>query len=255
MSSSHGSYKSVDGINLKVVRAEQHLNALKDEMGKYYRAADANPSVVRIEDMGELWSFTLGEVLEPPMILSAIVGDCATNLRAPLDYIARALHESVAGPLGIDAISPTFPIYTDETNFQRNTRLADLHIPATALAEVKAVQPFASNAGYEPLAFLHALTNRDKHRLPLLTMIFGGHAFARLMIGGQGGEAVTSLSFAKWSFPEGWTPSRMDMDIELAGIIAFCDPGMPREPIDVTLQNILVTVRDRVVPRFLPFIT
>ena len=51
MSSPHGSYKSVDGINLKVVRAEQHLKTLKDEMGKYYKAADANPSVVRIEGM------------------------------------------------------------------------------------------------------------------------------------------------------------------------------------------------------------
>ena len=75
------------------------------------------------------------------------------------------------------------------------------------------------------------------------------------MIGGQGGEGVTSLSLPKWSFPEGWSPSPGDMDIELAGFIVFCDPSMPREPIDVTLQNILETVRDHVVPRFLPFIT
>lgn len=244
---------SLDGISLKIIRAQEHLNAVKDEITGYHRM---NPYTIRAEKKGEVWEFAPIVRQEPPLYLSAIVGDCVTNLRSALDYIIWGLCSRHAGrileppPIGRD--KPYFPIFQDSNRYQEMAkRLARYKIPASVLAEIESVQPY--HGGYEPLWCLRILVNQDKHRLPLLTIGITSTMYLNVADVAES-EACTSLSVAESMLPAGFTPNNMQVDSQITGYVTFKDTGMPREPVDVTLENILVTVRGSVVPRFAPFL-
>jgi hypothetical protein len=159
----------LDGARLKVVRAEKHLNALQDEIGRYL---DTHPYEFPTEHEGDVVTAKSAVVkTEPPLDLGCIFGDCLTNLRSSLDYIAWELavrHSPAPVVEGKDIIY--FPLAKDATDFgtKRRADLARYSIPAPALDLIESVQPY--HTGYESLRLLTTLGNKDKHRLPLLTV-------------------------------------------------------------------------------------
>src|SRR5262249_51124171 len=79
----------LDGARLKASRAQEHLEALRLEIGRYL---DTRPYEVPVEEKGGM--VNVGPVTikaEPPPRLSCILGDCVGSLRASLDYVAWQL--------------------------------------------------------------------------------------------------------------------------------------------------------------------
>src|SRR5262245_15024560 len=98
----------LDGARLKVVRAQEHLESLKDESRGYL---DGHPYKIITEEIHDpqgfpsmqailpdgspkltkYWKFTPEVHTLPPLRLSALIGDVVGNLRAALDYIVWQL--------------------------------------------------------------------------------------------------------------------------------------------------------------------
>jgi hypothetical protein len=79
----------LDGARLKIVRAQKHLDSLKDEISRYL---DTHPYEFPTEHEGNVVAARPAIVSEPPPLeLGCIAGDCFSNLRKSLDYIAWEL--------------------------------------------------------------------------------------------------------------------------------------------------------------------
>jgi hypothetical protein len=108
----------LDGARLKVVRAQKHLKALYHEIERYI---DAEPYDVPVTQIGNLVSAEGVITAEPPPDLACIVGDCVTNLRAALDYVAWELVARFATkPLtGKQERRISFPIVANKSDFPK----------------------------------------------------------------------------------------------------------------------------------------
>jgi hypothetical protein len=173
----------LDGARLKVVRAQKHLESLKDEIGRYLGndpyefpaehesdAVTAKPAIVKVE---------------PPLDLGCIIGDCLANLRPSLDYIAWELASQYSpAPLVPKKDRIYFPLNKEAAGFNTNARphFVKYCVPAVAIDLMESVQPY--QAGYEPLGLLSDLVNEDKHRLPLLTVAYLDTASIRVTVEG-----------------------------------------------------------------------
>ena len=197
---------ALDGARLKVVRAQEHLDALKTEVRAYL---DGHPYQIVLQGAGDCLSASAAVRVAPPIRLSAIIGDCVTNARAALDHIAwqlavRHLDRPPFSDMD-DRRWVSFPPTIDpnaDGHVNRINRFANRQIPASAISIIKSVQPY--NAGQQPLWYLHELVNCDKHRLPLLTIgvvhgirhltLFGVDAVSgdRKMLGGA--SSIQSMS-------------------------------------------------------------
>src|SRR5215472_2658850 len=89
----------LDGAVIKLKRARDHLQELKELLAKKIEAVS---QTLTLSDDGQIVTAKLGKVFHADPELSAIIGDCLTNLRASLDYIAWELASKYAGrPLTI----------------------------------------------------------------------------------------------------------------------------------------------------------
>ena len=256
----------LDGSRLKVVRAQEHIDSLKAEIGMYL---NEKPYEFPTQAESNAWVVRPGIRSHPPIRLSTIVGDCLGNARAALDYIAWqiALRYFVP-PLNVkssrDRYAVAFPLTPKEV-VKRLDAFADRKVPAAICDEIRAVQPH--NAGYEPLEWLHKLVNDDKHRLPVLVMgVLGGIDISIAELGdnvdppmrasGTGGRdvGVGYYGFINPNLPTNDPTSRdrMQVDTEGTGYVALEDGLMPDEPVERTLEKIVKTVAN-VVPLFDPF--
>src|SRR5437667_1296401 len=162
----------LDGARFKVIRAQEHLDCLKSEVGMYL---DTQPHEVRSQPQRRpqhTWlpsTHVLPTIVpgEPSPRLSIIIGDCVTNARAALDYLMWELAARFFNPpLDIDKrprdkTLAAFPIFDNphKKSFKddRFNSLTKRKVPAHAITELKRVQPH--NAGYEPLLWLQTLVN------------------------------------------------------------------------------------------------
>jgi hypothetical protein len=161
----------LDGARLKVVRAEKHLESLKLEVGRYL---DTRPYEFATEHESDTDVLTVKPAIvkvDPPLELGCIFGDCLTNLRISLDYIAwQVASKCSATALVVGRDRIYFPLAKDAAAFGANGRaqLARYSVPATVIDLIESIQPYQT--GYESLGLLTSLVNRDKHCLPLLTI-------------------------------------------------------------------------------------
>jgi len=256
----------LDGVRLKIVRAQEHLKVLKEEVGRYL---DSRPYELLTERENDRMMARLVIKTEPPLGLSCIVGDCVNNLRTSLDYIVWQLavrHSSTPLIIGKDRLY--FPFKDSATSFNTDS-LAKYSIPAHALNLIESVQPY--HTGYEFLRFLPILTNEDRHCLPLLTLaqirssairfhddkgktIFSivGAVFGSKQITGHLSGAGIGLDTPKPGTPEQAT-SDVKVECQATIFVAFQNPTMPHEPIDRTLEQMVECVA-HVVPRFDPYV-
>ncbi len=248
----------LDGARLKIVRAEEHLNALKDEIARYMDGKPYSFPIEQDEDSVKIHKAVI--TTEPPLRLSCLLGDCLVNLRSSLDYVAWQLAVRYAGRQlspGTDRIY--FPIMGQADNrhrFDKNRRpqLEKAYsIPAPAVDLIEGVQPYY--AGYEPLGILNALVNADKHRLPLFTVAsartyrLGMDFPGRQKVWANAGVWLSMNLKAVHPSEPPLDPATMKMDCDFAIFVTLQDFATPREPIDVAMENIFKCVAN-VVPRF-----
>jgi hypothetical protein len=248
----------LDGARLKVVRAEAHLKAVKSEIRSYLDGRPYKIGSYRANDGRDYPCVDMTS--EPPLILSAIVGDCLCAIRAPLDYIAWELAgRYFRNPVRSDEdrLWVSFPIYDvpDSPGFvNKINRFANRQLPAEAITEIRAVQP--NNGGYESLWWLHELVNADKHRMPHLTSGSSGE-FIYAQIRGHDGKVHQIFPAFDHDLDEdggntGYDKAKQELRIPV--FVAFKDSVVPSDmPIHEALANIIKTVAD-VIPRFDPFL-
>jgi hypothetical protein len=243
----------LDGARLKVVRAEQHLDALKEEIALYL---DSHPYEIPIQQNSD--ELTIGKAVvrhEPPPMLSCILGDCVGNLRASLDYVAWQIGTK-APPAPLTEKEKrhiAFPIAKDRAsleNTQAWSQLINCGVPAGATALIESVQPY--HAGYKPLELLNVLVNEDKHRLPLFTVAYAKTESIKV-IAPDGfavhGCAVDSL----WIALDAADSGKMQVYGQVAVFVSLQNPLMPREPVGITLAQIFKCVAN-IIPRFESFV-
>ena len=167
------------GIRLKIERAQEHVNTLEREIaayreGRHYEFAgdfDSKPKhcLVRfhlLEHPEERWG--------------VILGDVAHNYRSALDHIAWQLVKRYGGRGGRQT---KFPIYAKESDYidwRAPRRACDPRgkwsdpfegVDEEIVALIESFQPYRREGENDPLAILSAISNRDKHRLLLPTVV------------------------------------------------------------------------------------
>lgn len=243
----------LDGARLKVVRAQEHLRKFKFQVQRYLKS---DPKRISIQDNadGNVAVTLLKEAdPPPPIILSGLIGDCVSNLRASLDYIAWELASKYSPkPLVPSVDKVYFPIY-DVPQKYSHARLVQYKVPTAALDIIASVQPY--NAGSEPLGHLHAIVNCDKHRLPILTIGTVKGTITTVTVRNaagsmaQGSVSLTTIGSMVINAQNVTSPRKVKVEGQATIYISFSDPSMPREPADITLANIVKCVAD-VIPRF-----
>jgi hypothetical protein len=113
----------LDGARLRVVRAQQHLDAIKDFIARY---CGSDPHTISVQKNDDVIETSFG-IQDPDAFLSTIIGDCLTNCMASLDYTIWQLAEKFSSrtlfgpPAGKDRVH--FPICDDPKNFETRKRM------------------------------------------------------------------------------------------------------------------------------------
>lgn len=247
----------LDGARLKVVRAQEHLDSLNAEIAMFLKQ---HPYTFTVKPDGKYQRVAPAPREQPPLRLSTIIGDCLGNARAALDYIVWELATTFGKP-PIDTWTDRerkqvqMPIYDDPSAkglAENLNRLAEKKIPATAIQHIRDIQP--NNRGYEPLGWLHALSNDDKHRMPLLTISEIESAEIVIMLGNirtvtSGRQAAQGVNLDTMGMPI--DREQVQVDSQASLYVAFADSGVPPIPVDAALDQIIKCVAN-VVPRFEP---
>jgi hypothetical protein len=161
--------EQLEAIFDRLRRAEEHLDAIKEELLSYY---NADPCQMRGKykldadghrGTGE-WTIRV-EVL--PVRLNTLIGEFLHDLRSALDHLAWQLVLHDGGQPSGDTSFPILKV-TPSANKQGEQTLPNvaggLLTPARAL--IDGAQPYRLGARYadHPLWMLHQLWNIDKHR-------------------------------------------------------------------------------------------
>lgn len=151
---------SIDTVAVKLLWAERHLNRLKAEVVEF---AGEQPFEVVTECDTEARKdrFRLRQRIAPPPHWPMLVGDCAHNIRASLDYLAWNISfrpdEQTA-----------FPIQEDRITVKGGVRKFGISGGAhpRALELVEGLQPYhrTDDPTLHPLWILNRLDVIDKHR-------------------------------------------------------------------------------------------
>ena len=155
----------LDGVRLKLVRAEEHLRSLDLKIKEYF---DSNPCEVVKKSEGKEVYFILSIREQPPPEFGPIIGDCLHNMRSALDHL---LWQLLRFPLpdGVRANRLTFPIFLNEIAYLEAVSSNGLSrcVSEDALAIIKRMQPYHGGdwANMHALWVIHELSNRDKHRM------------------------------------------------------------------------------------------
>lgn len=165
----------LEGVDLKIARANQHLTLLETErLALLKRAGGRMIGHIDVES-GDYIFCVDGDA--PPLSWGIEVGAFAHALRSALDNL---LWQVILVRGGMPGKETQFPIYEDESVFREDTkrdrsraRRATEGVKPPDFAFIESTQPF--NAGgnattkkraakWHPLALLSYLNNTDKHR-------------------------------------------------------------------------------------------
>ena len=155
---------------LRLGRALQHLQSLETEVGSWIEKRPYRVWTQFDPKSGKnlIWA----EVLEqPPAEFGLIIGDCLHNLRSALDNLVYelALAHNRGRVRSNIASDSGFPLFRDMQDFTEKGWNMIRGIDPDAQAIVEGLQPYYG--GYSVrLVALNKLSNRDKHRLPHVTL-------------------------------------------------------------------------------------
>ncbi len=157
-----------DGIRAKLDRADEHLEALKNEIGVFL---NGKPHVYWTKADVHKGRYAVHVTInaEPPLRLSVICGDYIQCLRSTLDYLVCAVVPKVTR-------RTAFPIFDNSDDYfcgvvlparrKRQGPLTGLEVEGDLFAAIQQLQPHEGPHGHEAhfLFVLRELSNVDKHR-------------------------------------------------------------------------------------------
>ena len=161
-----------EGVNAKVVRADDGLASLKDEMNRFCKELRQLVNREVREDTDEqVWMYR-GETPKVPLEWSVRIGEILYNLRSALDHLVWQL-------VLVNGQTPgrhnTFPIVSDKSKWNKEKSRKLKGISQRDEEMIRRLQPYTGgiNLPFDVLAFwmLHALCNIDKHRHLILAAV------------------------------------------------------------------------------------
>jgi hypothetical protein len=187
----------LDGIRAKLDRADEHLVALADEIGRFVDS-EPNRYVVDVDYGAGRYSVRVTLEKQPPPRVAIICGDYVHCLHSALDHLARGL-------VPFPSVRTAYPIYATPEEFAANVRpvkrkrrgrLHGLDSTSAVFAYIESTQPY--NGPHEvdshPIWLLGRLSDQDKHR-PILTLVSAHGDSADLRVGGAGIEFTGRTSY------------------------------------------------------------
>ena len=150
---------------MKLLRAEEHLEAIKRELAAY---ASRRPYgfIGEFDRAKSRYAFKVCVFEDPPLFVSVLIGEFLHNASSALEHIAWEL-------VKLNGFSPNetktgFPIFTSEEKWKRHAPAMMDGMSLRHRAEIESLQPFKRVArhavDYDLLALLHNMWNIDKHR-------------------------------------------------------------------------------------------
>ena len=159
----------LDGCRAKLDWAEQHLDALSEEMKTFF---EGNPDsfVTEFDEANNSSVVFFKEVKEIPITWGIALGDIIHNMRSTLDHLVYELVELANGR---HHRSHQFPILDHPNDWtgkvvkplqQKKRGLLDF-VDTRQVAVIKSLQPYQPSTGLPRLTTLRRFSNTDKHRL------------------------------------------------------------------------------------------
>lgn len=238
---------SVDNANLKIARAEEHLEAVEQEI-RIFHESDPCTMVPKKHSQTGHFGFQI-TVPAVPRGAGIIAGDFATCLRASLDHLVWQLAL-------LRTPSPNrhtcFPIYgAIQKGTRANFRKSVKDIPTQAASIIESMQPYNRGDSFrdDPLWKVNKLCNIDKHReIPT----WGTTAHVKMLL--PKGAQVRTIDDGNVviAIPEGGgVEPYTGMEPQLSTLDVFF--GNTSVGIQLTvrdLRSIHEFIRDEVIPRF-----
>lgn len=251
---------SLDGVKLKIVRAEEHLRFLDQEIGRYL---ESDPFEFVKELDGKDICIVLRIKRQPDPYLSTIIGDCLHNLRSSLDHL---LWQLLIWPLPpkVNPKQLSFPIFIDEGKYgdALNKNGLPRCVTESALAIIERLQPYHAreNAQWHALWFIHELSNRDKHVMLHITVGKARSEEVRITgaIPGKTSHEISSAMLDHGTVLVRLPVSElgenpMNVNASIAGFVTLKEPDpWTDEAISVYLARSLDFLKRRLVPCFEP---
>jgi hypothetical protein len=156
----------LEGVRLKLARAEHHLETLHREITDFFGREPYSISYERKPDAGEhIYRVHVSET--PPLALSVIIGDCLQNMRSALDHLVWQLALR-SGKRTTPSRLTAFPVCdTRETFRAKGTKNKVADLTAEDRAGIEKLQPFQVGGAARKhwLWHLNELARIDRHRI------------------------------------------------------------------------------------------
>jgi hypothetical protein len=246
--------------------ASQHLNALEDAVRIFY---DSKPCqiVYNFNSQTREHSAKIASIRAVPYEWSLRASDIVHSLRSSLDNLAYSLavkHSGAAALVGNTQVQ--FPVCdTPECWAAEKPKRLSL-LSQAAQTEIERLQPCnrIDKSLRSGLSFLRELSNTDKHRHLVLTLVrvddvsitlSGSHIIPGTSFGGYRGPLVVDAVIGKWSFDPNPTPPDMQVFPKLTLEIQFGAGGpAPHHVVLNLLTFIRNQIRDDVFPALEPYL-
>jgi hypothetical protein len=250
-------HPSLDGVNLKLGRAQKHLHDAEVIIQKMAKAK----CVVTTEKQPDGTSiFTLRIEANPPDDLSIIAGDFLCNVRAALDHLVAQLVVCNGGSATDN--KTYFPICPSHPDFVKNGIPKLKGVSLNEIALIETLQPYRTG---DTLNRLARLNNADKHHTLALTTL-----------------AATDTELIWWNdrfstkIPQKWVwleneelrdgyilnthipgnSPEVEVHMQTSLLVAFDNSWtrgkLSEWAVGPTLASILKFVKETVIPRFAP---
>jgi hypothetical protein len=256
-----------ESVRLKLVRADNHLYALTNDISAYLdrkiskfvlNVQPSNQRIVLVE---------YHVVEEPDRRLGLIIGDCVHNMRSALDHLTCRLVEKADGTV---TNRTQFPIMDKRPKDKLGQPLKPSisgGVVDDVLTIIDALQPYqrGKDASLHPLAILRDLSNADKHHLLHATAArsAGNTCILRNSQGAVVAASVAPMveheaALGVFEFPEPYTAERYgDMEVEAQGseFVAIKEPGpWAGKPVLIVLEQIRQFIGQIAVASLHPFL-
>jgi hypothetical protein len=239
-----------DGIEAKIDRAGEHIDALYSEIENWRKG---DPYSVDSEPKGQSTHHRIYVRLRNApdrRRWGLLLGDAVHNMRSALDHLIYAVAIRVSGqdpPPGFDRLQ--FVIIDSPLAWKAQ---AGMHLPTDykVRAVVKSVQPFkvsgTSEAHRDPLWWVCTLDNTDKHRLikPVFAFSWRHEAILRTVTGGRMTitahvapieHEATLLTISGEAITEVEDDLKADVDVGID--LATTHPKLPPVPVRFALDQ------------------
>ncbi len=268
----------LEGVRLKLDRAQYHLEALDSEIASFF---DREPYVISYEREpdGSEHVYRVHESEVPPLALGATIGDCLQNMRSALDHLVwqLAVH---SGKKTTPSRQTAFPICdTIEAFRSKGTRVKVGDLTAEYRAGIERLQPFqiGPKARDHWLWHLNELSRVDRHRV--LHVVGGVQDTIDISTGDRDDDGnfrvipiryfTLGLNVAYAPFKDGAEVARFTLkttepEIDITKVETNCDFTFivtfgqdigitPAHGVMGVLGNILLHIREDVVPPFIDY--